>query len=104
MRLSIVVLPEPLGPIRACTEPGSTVRLTSSSACTPPKRRLVPDTTSGAGVDAGGRVTVARSVGATADGAALLATVVRRRCDHRRPSPARLGAPFGNELASQMSR
>src|SRR4029079_6044641 len=26
------------------------------------------------------------------------------RCDHRRLIPARLGAPLGNDLASQMSR
>jgi len=33
-----VVLPAPLGPIRLTISPGSTFRLTSSTALTPPKR------------------------------------------------------------------
>src|SRR6266850_2518497 len=40
MTLNSVVLPAPLGPIRATTSPASTVKETRSSATTPPKRTL----------------------------------------------------------------
>src|SRR5712691_10792099 len=40
MTLKSVVLPAPLGPIRATTSPASTVKETRSSATTPPKRTL----------------------------------------------------------------
>src|SRR3954447_13940476 len=103
MRFSNVVLPEPLGPMRAWTEPGSTVRLTLSSARTPPKARLAPETTSGAGVDTGAHVTEGGlfvMAGTCGDSVAA----VRRRRDQRRPNPAMLGAPLGNDPASQMSR
>src|SRR3954453_13634305 len=39
-----VVLPEPLGPIRACTVPRSTARSTLDRAATPPKRLVSPRT------------------------------------------------------------
>src|SRR5882672_191827 len=40
MTLKRVVLPAPLGPMRATTSPASTVKETRSSATTPPKRTL----------------------------------------------------------------
>src|SRR6267142_865904 len=40
MTVKRVVLPAPLGPMRATTSPASTVKETRSSATTPPKRTL----------------------------------------------------------------
>src|SRR5580692_8836358 len=38
MQLSSVVLPAPFGPMRPCTAPSATAKLTPDNACTPPKR------------------------------------------------------------------
>ena len=46
MTSSVVVLPEPLAPINPTMEPGSAVKLTPLSACTPPKWTLSSSTTS----------------------------------------------------------
>src|SRR2546423_13214636 len=43
MILISVDLPEPFSPTRQCTSPTSSVRSTSRSACTPPKRFDMPD-------------------------------------------------------------
>src|SRR3982074_1167821 len=43
MILISVDLPEPFSPTRQCTSPASSVRSTSRSACTPPKRLDMPD-------------------------------------------------------------
>src|SRR6478736_7202383 len=43
MTLTSVDLPEPFSPTRQCTSPTSSVRSTSRSACTPPKRFDMPD-------------------------------------------------------------
>src|ERR1700688_1261367 len=43
MILISVDLPEPFSPTRQCTSPISSVRSTSRSACTPPKRFEMPD-------------------------------------------------------------
>src|SRR6476661_3107842 len=43
MTLTSVDLPEPFSPTRQCTSPTSSVRSTSRSACTPPKRFEMPD-------------------------------------------------------------
>src|SRR5713101_5038575 len=43
MILMRVDLPEPFSPTRQCTSPTSSVRSTSRSACTPPKRFEMPD-------------------------------------------------------------
>src|SRR5713101_1226335 len=43
MILISVDLPEPFSPTRQCTSPTSSVRSTSRSACTPPKRFEMPD-------------------------------------------------------------
>src|SRR6267154_4082838 len=43
MILMRVDLPEPFSPTRQCTSPASSVRSTSRSACTPPKRFEMPD-------------------------------------------------------------
>src|SRR5207245_9491543 len=42
MQLNIVVLPAPLGPMRANTSPPSTSKLTLSTATRPPKRLVTP--------------------------------------------------------------
>src|SRR5437773_1118108 len=42
MRLTAVLLPEPLGPIRPTISPSATVRSRPSSARTPPKWRSTP--------------------------------------------------------------
>src|SRR5438445_13360761 len=42
MQLNIVVLPAPLGPMRANTSPSSTSKLTLSTATRPPKRLVTP--------------------------------------------------------------
>src|SRR5437773_12481384 len=42
MRLTAVLLPEPLGPIRPTISPSATVRSRPSSARTPPKWRATP--------------------------------------------------------------
>src|SRR5258707_15588238 len=46
MILTRVDLPEPFSPTRQCTSPASSVRSTSRSACTPPKRFEMPDISS----------------------------------------------------------
>ena len=46
MQLKSVVLPAPLGPISPITMPGSTEKLTSWLAFTPPKNRLTLRTSS----------------------------------------------------------
>src|SRR5512133_2190335 len=43
MILTSVDLPDPFSPTRQCTSPTSSVRSTSRSACTPPKRFDMPD-------------------------------------------------------------
>src|SRR3954453_20561519 len=43
MTLISVDLPDPFSPTRQCTSPTSSVRSTSRSACTPPKRFDMPD-------------------------------------------------------------
>src|SRR6478609_3426050 len=43
MILISVDLPDPFSPTRQCTSPTSSVRSTSRSACTPPKRFDMPD-------------------------------------------------------------
>src|SRR6478672_13325432 len=43
MTLTSVDLPEPFSPTRQCTSPTSSVKSTSRSACTPPKRFEMPD-------------------------------------------------------------
>src|SRR3954470_20636971 len=43
MILIRVDFPEPFSPTRQCTSPASSVRSTSRSACTPPKRFEMPD-------------------------------------------------------------
>src|ERR1700755_2812770 len=43
MILMRVDLPDPFSPTMQCTSPASSVRLTSRSACTPPKRLEMPD-------------------------------------------------------------
>src|SRR5579864_5031226 len=48
MTLNSVVLPAPLGPIRPFTAPAWTCRLTSWSACSPPKRTEISSTASSA--------------------------------------------------------
>src|SRR6476660_1421337 len=48
MMLKAVVLPDPLGPIRAVIVPSSTEKLQPSTAITPPKRLLNPSTSSSA--------------------------------------------------------
>ena len=49
MTSSVVVFPEPLAPMRPTIAPGSASKVTPSSACTPPKCTLTPDTLSRAG-------------------------------------------------------
>src|SRR5690242_8983010 len=46
MQCSSVVLPDPLGPITTTTSPGATESDTSRSTCRPPKRLLMPETSS----------------------------------------------------------
>src|SRR5450631_2020688 len=48
MMLNSVVLPEPFGPIRPVIEPGATVRVQSSRACTPPNALPIPSARSAA--------------------------------------------------------
>src|SRR5215217_3716121 len=45
----VVVLPAPLGPRKPVTEPGSTVKLRSETACTSPKDLLSPRTSTRTG-------------------------------------------------------
>ena len=54
---SVVVLPEPLAPIRPTIDPGTASNVTPLSACTPPNRTCRSSTVSRAGCAGSGLVT-----------------------------------------------
>ena len=93
--LSTVVLPAPLGPIKAVMRPGSAVRATSVAARTPPKAMLRPSTVEGLALTPGRQKSVQREIGAIC----AVALSMRREARFKRADDA-----FGRQPKHQQQQ